>query len=249
MKITSSKIAVTLATLTLITACNQKPKTDNALGDNKETATQSATSSTTTTTVTETASSVTASTSAVAPVAPVAPAVIDPATSSTTTTTSTTASTTKAPVAIPPEKAGLAKDLIAFNNAINATAVKSQKLQEAFIQKHKDDKSPDVQVLFIKEGIKSLEQQKADLKAVKLADPKAIAMRDKFISTIDQQKSAYTFMVNTPKPTQAQQEDVAKKMAEVQKTGEDAQQTFLKLAQESGLQQNNPQAIPPAGKK
>lgn len=252
MKITSLKIAVTLATLTLITACNQKPKTDNALGDNKETATQSATSSTTTTTVTETASSVTASTSAVAPVAPVAlvapvaPAVIDPATSSTaTTTTSTTASTTKAPVAISPEKAGLAKDLIAFNNAINATAVKSQKLQEAFIQKHKDDKSPDVQVLFIKEGIRSLEQQKADLKAVKLADPKAIAMRDKFISTIDQQKSAYTFMVNTPKPTQAQQEDVAKKMAEVQKTGEDAQQTFLKLAQEAGLQ---PQGTPQAGK-
>lgn len=250
MKTTSAKIALTLASLTLITACNQKPKTDTAIGDNKNTAVSSVTAiSTTTTTVTETANSTTAVTAPTSSVAPVAPAVIEPATSSTATTTTSTTATTKTPTQISPEKAGLAKDLIAFNNAINATAVKSQKLQEAFIKKHKDDKSPDVQVQFIKEGIKSLDQQKADLQAVKLTDPKAIAVRDKFVSTIEQQKAVYTLMINNPKPDKAMQEDVSKKMAGVQQSGEEAQQMFLKLAQESGLQQNNPQAIPPAGKK
>ncbi len=221
-----SKLALCLATLTLVTACNQKPKTDTAT-----TSADSTTQVTTTTTVT--AVSGVAATSEVAPTL-VASSTSAIAPAATTETTASTTATTPAPIS--PEKAGLAKDLVAFNNGINAASAKSQKLQADFIQKHKNDKSPDVQVLFVKEGIKSLDQQKADLLAVKLTDPKVIALRDKFISTIDQQKSAYTFMVNTPKPTQAQQDDVAKKMAEVQKTGEEAQQTFLKLAQEAGLQ-------------
>lgn len=223
-----SKLALCLATLTLVTACNQKPKTDTAT-----TSADSTTQVTTSTTTTVTAVSGVAATSEVAPTL-VASSTSAIAPAATTETTATTTATTPAPIS--PEKAGLAKDLVAFNNGINAASAKSQKLQADFIQKHKNDKSPDVQVLFVKEGIKSLDQQKADLLAVKLTDPKVIALRDKFISTIDQQKSAYTFMVNTPKPTQAQQDDVAKKMAEVQKTGEEAQQTFLKLAQEAGLQ-------------
>lgn len=139
-------------------------------------------------------------------------------------------------VTISAENALLAKDLIAFNEAINATAVKSQKLQEAFIKKHQNDKSPDLQVKFIKEAIKSLEQQKADLQAVNLTEPSVVAMREKFIKTIDSQKSVYTFMVNTPNPTPAQQKDVAKQLEAVQKLGEQAQSEFIQLAKKAGLQ-------------
>lgn len=256
-KSTHSKLALCFATLTLVTACNQKPKTDttNPNTATSTTATTSATTTTTTITVTESAAGTTpepntgttaGTVSGVAPTPTAETAIVPGSATTTSSAAPTPATATKSPVTIPPEKAGLAKDLVAFNNALNGTAMKSQKLQADFIQKHKNDKSPDVQVLFIKEGIKSLDQQKSDLQAVKLTDPKVIAMRDKFISTIDQQKSAYTFMVNTPKPTQAQQDDVAKKMANVQKTGEDAQQTFLKLAQESGLQ---PAGTPQAGKQ
>lgn len=136
---------------------------------------------------------------------------------------------------VSPEKAILANDLIAFNKAINRASIKSQKLQTDFITKHKNDKSPDVQVLFIKEAIKSLDQQAAELQAVTLSDPKAIAMRDKFLATIALQKSAYTFMVNTPHPTQAQQDNVAKQMADVQVMGVSAQKDFIQLANDAGL--------------
>lgn len=160
-----SKLALCLATLTLVTACNQKPKTDTAT-----TSADSTTQVTTSTTTTVTAVSGVAATSEVAPTLVASGTSAIAPTAMTETTASTTATT---PATISPEKAGLAKDLVAFNNGINAALAKSQKMQADFIQKHKDDKSPDVQVLFVKEGIKSLDQQKADLLAVKLTDPKS----------------------------------------------------------------------------